>query len=104
MPLKACITTSSNISDRRMHNFHFINQEKVGGFLKNQRIIPRIVRVHVCLIHPSIHPLILRLIYVQILTEESVWWIHPSYKDGKVELDTKTPYSFTRFARWYVGV
>lgn len=73
MPLKACITTSSNISDRRMDNFHFINQEKVGGFLKNQRIIPRIVRVHVCLIHPSIHPLILRLIYVQILTEESVW-------------------------------
>lgn len=44
------------------------------------------------MIHPSIHPLILQLIYVQILAEEFVWWIRPSYKDGKVELDTKTPY------------
>lgn len=103
-PLKACITTFSNISDRSMNNFHYINEEKVEGFLKNQRTIPRIVRVHVCLIHPSIHPLILQLINVQILTEEFVWWMRPSYKDGKVELETKTPYSFNRFARWYVEV
>lgn len=104
MPLKACITISSNISERRMNNVHFINQEKVGGFLKNQRKIPRIVRAHVCLIHPSIHPLILQLIYGQILAEEFVWWIRPSCKDGKVELDTKAPYSFNRFARWYAEV